>query len=202
MSETSLTGSQTSLLAELNARALSLGVPLNAHLDVTYRCNERCEHCYLDHDDKGEMSFGEIRDLLEQMAEAGVFILTLSGGEVFLRRDFLEIVEFARSLLFCVKIKSNAVLIRRKDAQRLRELAIEQVQVSIYSHRPEIHDAVTHVPGSLGRSLEGIHELKTAGVKVVIANVLMRGNLGDSSGVQALTRELGVHYTVDPTVTP
>ena len=60
------------------------------HLDVTYRCNERCVHCYLDHDDHGEMTTAEIKGVLDQLAEAGVFFLTFSGGEVFLRRDFFE----------------------------------------------------------------------------------------------------------------
>ena len=61
-----------SLMQEMNERALELGVPLGIHLDVTYRCNERCVHCYLDHDDHGEMSTVEIKDILQQLAEACV----------------------------------------------------------------------------------------------------------------------------------
>ena len=74
-----------SLLAEMNERAFDLGIPLTVHIDVTYRCNERCVHCYLDHDDHGEMSLPEIKNLLDQLADAGVFFLTLSGGEVLMR---------------------------------------------------------------------------------------------------------------------
>jgi AdoMet-dependent heme synthase len=120
-----------SLMAEMNQRALDLGLPLSIHLDVTYRCNERCVHCYLDHDDHGEMTTAEITDVLQQLAEAGVFFLSLSGGEVFLRRDFLEIVETARKLLFNVKIKTNGVLIREKEAAELRRLGVEQLQISV-----------------------------------------------------------------------
>jgi radical SAM protein with 4Fe4S-binding SPASM domain len=191
-----------SLIQELDSRALALGIPLSTHLDITYRCNERCEHCYLDHDDKGEMTTAEIRGVLQQLAQAGVFFLTLSGGEPFLRRDCFEIIEFARSLLFCVKVKTNALLIRQKEAQRLRDLNVDQIQISVYSHRPEVHDAVTKVRGSLKRTLEGIHLLKSVGLKVTIANVLMRGNLFDGAGVQKLAADLGVSYTYDPTITP
>jgi radical SAM protein with 4Fe4S-binding SPASM domain len=191
-----------SLVQELEQRALKAGVPLSVQLDVTYRCNERCVHCYLDHEDHGEMTFTEIRDLLDQLAEAGVFFLVLSGGEVFMRRDFFDIVEYARSLMFSVKIKTNAFMIREEEAQRLRDLAIQDVQVSIYSHRPEVHDAITLLPGSLRRSLAGIRLLRRHGVKVVIANVLMMQNVNDHSGVKALTKELGAQYTIDPTVTP
>jgi len=191
-----------SLMQEMNERAAELGVPIGVHLDVTYRCNERCVHCYLDHDDHGEMTTAEIKDVLEQLAEAGTFFLTLSGGEVLMRRDFFEILEHARRLLFNVRIKTNGVMIRKQEAQRLRELGVEQIQVSIYSHRPEVHDAITKLPGSLKRSVEAIRFLKSQGLKVTIANVLMTANMGDHAGVQALARELGVIYTLDPTITP
>ena len=191
-----------SLMTELNGKALRLGVPLSAHLDLTYRCNERCEHCYLDHDDHGEMTTAEIKGLLRQLADAGVFFLTLSGGEVLMRRDAFEIIEYARSLSFNVKLKTNAVMIREEEAQRLRALGVEQVQISVYSHRPEVHDAITKLPGSLKRTLSGIRLLRSQGLRVNIANVLMRRNSGDSEGVRALAEEVGAHYTLDPTITP
>jgi radical SAM protein with 4Fe4S-binding SPASM domain len=191
-----------SLLAEMNQKALGLGIPISVHLDITYRCNERCVHCYLDHDDHGEMTTSEIKDVLTQLSEAGVFFLTLSGGEVLMRRDFFEIVEHARRLLFNVKVKTNGVMIHEKEAKRIRELGVEQVQISVYSHRPEVHDAITKLPGSLKRTIEAIRFLKSQGLKVVIANVLMASNLFDNTGVMALAKELEVSYTLDPTITP
>jgi radical SAM protein with 4Fe4S-binding SPASM domain len=190
------------LMQEMTARALALNIPLNVQVDLTYRCNERCVHCYLDHDDHGEMTTAEIKHLLEEMADAGVFILTFSGGEIFLRKDFFEILEYARRLMFCVKLKTNAVLIREREAQRLRDLHVESIQISIYSHRAEVHDAITLIPGSLKRSLDAVKFLKSQGLKVVIANVLMTQNAQDYPGVRALAAELGVDCTLDPTVTP
>ena len=111
-----------SLLEEMNQRALELGIPFSVHLDVTYRCNERCVHCYLDHDDHGEMTTAEIKDLLQQLAEAGTFFLTLSGGEVLMRQDFFELLEYARGLRFNVRIKTNGVMIRKREAQRMMDL--------------------------------------------------------------------------------
>jgi len=192
----------SSLMQEMNERALKAGVPLGVQMDVTYRCHERCVHCYLDHDDHGEMSAAEIMDVLDQLAEAGVFFLTFSGGEVFMRKDFFCILEYARSLLFCVKVKTTAFMVREKEAERLSDLGLDSVQVSIYSHRPEVHDAITKLPGSLKRSVAGIRLLRERGVKVIIANVLMRQNMRDYPGVVALSKELGATYTIDPTITP
>jgi radical SAM protein with 4Fe4S-binding SPASM domain len=189
-------------MERVSAKALDLSVPLSAHLDLTYRCNQRCIHCYLDHDDQGEMSTSEIRDLLDQMARAGVLFLTVSGGEVFLREDLFPILEHARALLFSVKLKTNGTLIRERHAVRLRALGIGQVQVSIYSHRAEVHDAVTQAPGSLECSLAGIRLLRALGIRVVVANVLMRQNARDHAGVKALASELDAEFTIDPTITP
>ncbi len=191
-----------SLMSEVGQRAFNLGVPIAVHMDVTYRCNERCVHCYLDHDDHGEMTTGEIKDVLDQLAEAGVFFLTFSGGEVFLRRDFFEIVEYARRLMFNVKIKTNAVMIHENEARRIRELGVDTVQISVYSHRPEVHDAITKLPHSFERTVKAIRFLREQGLRVTIANVLMTVNSSDQSGVQQLAAELGVHYTLDPTITP
>lgn len=192
----------SNLMQEVTEKAMALGVPLAVQVDLTYRCNERCVHCYLDHHDHGEMTTAEIKHLLDEMAEAGVFILTFSGGEIFLRKDFFELLEYARQLMFCVKLKTNAVLIREKEARRIRELGIESIQVSIYSHRPEVHDAITLIPGSLKRSVDAIRFLKSQGLKVIIANVLMSQNRQDYPAVRALAAELGVECTLDPTVTP
>ena len=95
-------GGGVSLMQEMSQRALDLGVPMSVHFDITYRCNERCVHCYLDHDDHGEMTTAEIKRVLEELADAGTFFLTFSGGEVLMRRDFFELLEYARRLMFNV----------------------------------------------------------------------------------------------------
>ena len=192
----------SALVQEMVGKALKLGIPLSVQLDLTYRCNERCIHCYLDHDDHGEMSTSEIKDLLDQMADAGVFYLTISGGEILMRRDFFEILEHARARTFCIKLKTNGVLIRKKQAQLIHSLGVESVQVSIYSHRPEVHDAITKMPGSLRQSIDAIRLLRGHGIHVIIANVLMVHNAQDYAGVKALAAELDAQFVVDPTITP
>ena len=173
-----------SLLEEMNRKATELGIPLSAHMDITWRCNERCEHCYLDHDEPGEMTTDEIKDTIRQLADSGTFFLSISGGEPLLRRDCFEILEYARALRFNVKLKTNAVMIGVKEAERLRKLGIEQVQISVYSHRPEVHDAITKLPGSLRRTVEAIKRLKAQDIKVSLTNVMMHKNYSDAKGVR------------------
>ena len=191
-----------SLIEEMNRKATEMGIPLSAHLDITYRCNERCIHCYLDHDGAGEMTTSEIKDVLTQLADSGAFFLSISGGEPLLRRDCFEILEYARKLRFNVKLKTNAVMIGAKEAVRIKQLGIEQVQISVYSDRPEIHDAITKHPGSLRRTREAIRRHTAHGVKDSITNILMQQNATNAKAVKRLATELGVEFVVDPTITP
>ena len=133
----------------------------------------------------------------------GVFFLTFSGGEVFMRRDFFRILEYARSLLFCVRIKTTASMIREKEADRLRELGVDSVQVSIYSHRPEVHDAITKLPGSLKRSMAGTPFAARARRKDLARQ---RADAAEPAGLPwgggAWQRNWGRLTTIDPTITP
>jgi radical SAM protein with 4Fe4S-binding SPASM domain len=190
------------LMQQVWDRALEHRVPLSVQFDLTYRCNERCVHCYLDHDDHGELTTAEVKHVLDQLAAEGTLFLIFSGGELLLRKDFFELVAYARELGFDVKLKTNAILMGEREADRIRDLGVRQVQISIYSHRPEVHDAITKVPGSLVKSLAAIRFLRARGLQVLIANVLMRQNEGDYPHVRALAAELGVECTIDPTITP
>ncbi len=191
-----------SLIEEFNAKATSQGIPLSAHLDVTWRCNERCVHCYLEHDAVGEMTTEEIKDVIRQLAESGTFFLTISGGEPLLRPDCFEILEYARSLRFQTRLKTNAVMIGPEKAARLKKMGIEKVQISLYSHVAEVHDKITKLPGSFRRTINAIRLLREHQVTVSISNVLMQYNASHAHAVKRLAKELDAEFNIDPTITP
>jgi AdoMet-dependent heme synthase len=182
-------------------RSMARAVPLSVHVDLTMRCNERCVHCYRVVEDRPELTTAEVKALLAELARAGTLYLTLSGGEIFLRADLFELIVEAKRLRFDVRLKSNALLISAERAQRLHALGVRQVDVSIYSVDPAIHDGVTKIPGSLARSLAAIGRLQAAGVRVKINCPLMRTNVGGYREVRALAERLGVPCGIDPMIT-
>src|SRR5256885_2533756 len=107
------------LIDDMSLRALHLGIPFSAHVDVTYRCNERCVHCYLDHDDHGEMTTTEIKNVLDQLAAAGTFFLTLTSGAILTPLDFFEILDDAPKTLFYVRTKNNGLSISVDEARSI-----------------------------------------------------------------------------------
>jgi AdoMet-dependent heme synthase len=192
----------TPVMDRLISRTVLKHQPLSVHFDLTYRCNERCVHCYLDHDDHGELTTAECLAVMEELARAGTLFLTFSGGEIFLRPDLYEILAAARRLHFDVSLKTNALLVTPERAARLREFGVRRVQISVYSDIPEVHDAITKVPGSLQRTLAAIPLLLEQGLQVKLACPLMRENLLAYRGVMVLAEKIGVPYVLDLTITP
>jgi radical SAM protein with 4Fe4S-binding SPASM domain len=185
----------------LAARGMATHVPLSVHVDVTMRCNERCVHCYRVVERKrAELTTEEIRDLLDQLARAGTLYLTFSGGEVFLRGDLFDLLAHARRRRFDLRLKSNALRVSAATAGRLRDLGVRQVDVSLYSADPAVHDRITCVPGSHARTLEGVARLHEAGLRVKLNCPLMSVNVGGYREIRALAERLGVLYGFDPMI--
>jgi radical SAM protein with 4Fe4S-binding SPASM domain len=192
----------TPVMDRLISRTVLKHQPLSVHFDLTYRCNERCVHCYLDHDDHGELTTAECLSVMQELARAGTLFLTFSGGEIFLRPDLYEILAEARRLHFDISLKTNALLVTEERAARLREFGVRRVQISVYSDIPEVHDAITKVPGSLQRTLAAIPLLLEQGLQVKLACPLMWENLLAYRGVMALAERIGIPYVLDLTITP
>jgi radical SAM protein with 4Fe4S-binding SPASM domain len=196
MSDNSASSALSALdvIARLEAEG---GKPLAAMLELSDRCNEVCVHCYQVQGEKGELSTGEWRRILDQLAEAGVLMLTLSGGEVTLRKDFLEILTYARERGFVLRIFTNGLTMTSELADRLAEHQVMEVEISLYSPRAEVHDFVTGVPGSFDKTVRGIRYLRERDVAVTIKAAMMSVNQAELPDYPAFADSLGVAYRID-----
>lgn len=126
---------------------------LSLHLDLLYRCNLDCCHCYLDDKRTDEMDTSEVVSVLTAARTLGALKLTLSGGELFLRPDILDILHHARRLNYYVKLKTHGGTVTEPLADSLKSIGIGRVDVSVYALDNDIHDAITRRKGSLVRTL-------------------------------------------------
>jgi radical SAM protein with 4Fe4S-binding SPASM domain len=174
------------------------GVPLSAGIEISDRCNEVCVHCYQEQGLKGEMTTEQLCAVIDQLADLGVLLLTLSGGEATLRRDFLQIIEHARSKGFALRLFTNGLTMTRELAQALARHAVQNVEISVYSTRAEVHDFVTGVRGSFERTIAGVRNLVEAGVAVTIKTPVLSVNEHETAAYAEFARELGVEYSLSP----
>ena len=197
----------TNAFHQLIAAAEARHQLLSAHWELTYRCNERCTHCYLDvlpanHAAPGELTTDEGLRLLADLHELGALNLTFSGGEPLLRRDFFVLAARARELGFVLRIFTNGLLITPTLADRLADLHAYAVEISIYGADAATHDAITRRPGSFARSTAALALLAERKVRTVLKTPLMHENVRQFRQIKQLAADLGARFRYDLTLIP
>ncbi len=154
-------------------KARRLQVPLSVHFDLTYRCHQRCVHCYIPESWRQgggpapELNTQEVQEVLEQLAAAGAFFLTFSGGEIFLRPDLLTILEHARKFDFSMTLMTSGTWgLEAEQVQLLADMRLEALFFSLYSLEPAIHDRVTGLAGSWDKLKQTVGHCRRRGLKV------------------------------------
>lgn len=145
-------------------------------IELLTTCNWRCKHCYIPEHNNLGLDTNTLINLLKDLRNSGVLNVSFTGGEIFLRKDILHLIETARDLYFRVYLLSNASLLTEEIIQFLAKMHIESFSTTVFSLNPEIHDFITGVKGSLDRSLKNIFMLKKYNVNVMIKTPLMEIN--------------------------
>lgn len=175
-------------------------------VELTHRCNEKCPHCFVGCPLPGgitdELSTREWLDALAQARDLGVVNLSVSGGEIFTRRDALDILRGARALALSVTVFTNGTLITPALAHELSDLFLETVRISLYSDRPDQHDRFTGIRGSHVRTVAAIQALVSRGNRVVINCVITRDNYPRIARIRRFAESLGCAVLFDPKIIP
>jgi len=154
--------------ALLALAAASSSTPIWMHLLVADRCNHTCQHCYQVQGLKGEMSQEQVENLLREFRARGGFVVSFSGGEATLRADLIPLLGFAHELGLVTVLYTNGFSMTEALASAIAACHVWRVEISVYSDRAEEHDAVTRVPGSWQRTIQGIRWLREKGVNVML----------------------------------
>jgi len=189
------THGQQSALIESHHFARYLSAPIFVWWDITALCNLKCKQCYSSSGKPlpDELSLPEVCAVLDQLAQMKVFYVYFLGGEPFLRKDFLTILEYCRSIGLEVMINTNGWYITDQVARELAMLDVRRVRVSIDGASSQTHDAIRGVRGSFDRAINAVNRLKSAGVTVVgITPTMMHENVQEARMLIDLAYELNV----------
>ena len=172
--------------------------------ELTYRCVEKCIHCYIDDAPKfcaaDELTLDEYKNILRQARKMGCVQIWFTGGEVLLRPDLCDIVEEAVRLGFVVNIYTTGVGLTDKVFDRLRAVKINGISVSLYSGIASEHDKITGVKGSFDKTLKAALMFKAAGVNTFIKCVAMKQNFHSLESLYELGKRLNIYVTISPRV--
>lgn len=175
--------------------AIANHYPLAALLDVSYRCNLACRHCYILHeilaDSPAFLEDDVILRTIDGLASLGTLDVTISGGETTLNKRYREFVKRAKDLHMLTILKTNATTFTQKNASLYAEDPAHKTELSIYGADADTHDRFTAVPGSFERTLAGMRALKAAGIDCDVLCIVWRRNADQLGAIRDLVRGLG-----------
>ena len=170
-------------------------LPLKGSIDLTYRCNNNCRHCWLKSGDGiGELTTKEVKKLVDDARAFGCREWAISGGEPMLRPDFTEIFDYITSRVKHYSINTNGTLITREIAELMRRKGSKMV--ALYGATAEVHDHVTRNPGSFEATMKGFSFLKEANAGFTVQLIPMKDNFHQFEEMKALAKSLSPHWRI------
>jgi len=174
-------------------------LPLEGRIDLTYRCNNNCRHCWLrippgSMERQRELTFAEIKEIVDEARKMGCRRWFISGGEPMLRPDFAEIFDYITQKSASYSLNTNGTLITPKIAQLLRKKGSKMV--ALYGATSKVHDHITRNPGSFEATMQGFAYLKEASAGFIVQLIPMRDNYHQFNDMINLAKSLSTHWRV------
>ena len=182
---------------------------IDLFLEVTSRCNAKCEHCGSSCGEKipkDEISSEDLKKALKDISDAynaNEIFIYVTGGEPLMRKDLFDIMKYAKKLGFRWGITTNGMLFNDRIFKGLKDSKISSISISLDGLK-ETHEKFRKVPGCYNIIIDNIKKILSSNVceLLQITTVANKKNLNELEDIYKLLLDLGVKYwrvvTVDP----
>jgi len=141
--------------------------------------------------------------VLDELVEMGCFWILYTAGEIFARKDFLEIYTYAKKKGFLITLFTNGTIINEQSADYLKEWSPFAIEITLYGRTRETYEALTAVSGSYDRCLQGIRLLKERGLPLKLKTVATSISKHEVMAMRRFAEEeLGVEFKMDGQINP
>ena len=169
--------------------------------ELTYRCSEKCIHCYNEgatrndeeistRGDIEELTFDDYKRIIDELYEQGLIKVCLTGGDPFSKSFAWELIDYLYNKGIAFDVFTNGQRIVN-DVERLANYYPRLVGVSIYSGVAESHDYITRIKGSWEKSMAVVQQLSALGVPMNIKCCVMRPNVKTYYLVADIAKQYG-----------
>lgn len=162
--------------------------------NMTRRCNLKCIHCYAHATESAvddELTTGQGRELIDDLAGFGVPVILFSGGEPMARPDLPELAEYAVQKGMRAVISTNGTLITSEKARILKKIGLSYVGISL-DGMEAVNDRFRGIPGAFQKAQRGIESCQQAGIKVGLRFTINRANVDEVPKIFALLEDMDI----------
>ena len=171
--------------------------PYSVFWELTPKCNMNCVHCYLqDHHELAELPYSKIIEILDLLYEKGILFLTMSGGEIFTRKDFIDIYIYAKKKGFLIELFSNGLAITDEILSVLKKYPPILIEISLYGACEETYRAVTGVSGAFKKIINNCKKINEADIRLSLKTPIIRETQFEVQGMRNIANSLGVPFCV------
>jgi radical SAM protein with 4Fe4S-binding SPASM domain len=172
-------------------------------LELTARCNNNCSHCYVNfpvNDKKAterELSYDEIKKIVDQAVGLGALSCLITGGEPLLREDFFDIYLYLKKKGILISVFTNATLITEKHARFFKKYPPTSIEITVYGVTKETYERVTRKAGSFDAFMRGLNLLLKNNIKVSLKTMALRSNRQEMPQIASFCSEMaggGFHF--------
>ena len=195
-------------LEKFRLKAVEKRIPVSGSIELTYRCNLRCIHCYLDRRSNlestiaRELTTQQIIAIIDQISDAGCLLLLLTGGEPLSRNDFPEIYQHAKKRGLILTVFTNGTLVTDAILELFKALPPYAVEISLYGASQTTYEKITGIKGSYAQCMNGITSLLQHKINVKLKTILMTLNKHEFSEIENIAKSLGVKFRFDASISP
>lgn len=190
------------LIKKLSRQASNNKIPLNGAFELTSRCNFSCRMCYIHEQSNdcsaidGELTTDQWIKLASDARDAGMLDLILTGGEIFLRRDFEKIYESVARMGFSISLYTNASLIDEKRAKWLGKMPPTAMEITLYGASAETYEKVCGNGNAYAKVVQAIDLLLAEGINIELKTTVTEDNLDDYEAMAEFSYKHGTPLNI------
>lgn len=176
-----------------NSSETNISSPLKISMNLTKSCNLRCKQCFSDSGEikAPELTTEEMYKLFDNMRNNGTFFICIGGGEPFMRKDLLDILEYGKNKQLAISIVSNGLLLTKELIHELNQKELDTLWISLDGLESN-HDYLRGT-GTFEKAVESIKLLKKEfNSKIAIRISLSKRNISEYLELIKLAEELDV----------
>ncbi len=188
---------------DFHQKAGSKRMPIKGQIELTFRCNLKCVHCYVAEDKtKKELTFSEITDILDQIHQQGCLWLFFTGGEPLIRSDFLEIYRYAKRKGFLISILTNGTLMTPEIVDYLSEEFPFSIELTLNGVTQKTYESISQVPSSFRKAMEAIKMILDKKLPLKIKTKATCRNYHELDKIKYFIKSLGIEFELNAMLYP